>query len=315
MPWLARAGSEYVVHTFHMLGYYRSIANVPNCAVGYPLAEMIRKTSRAIERHYCVKQALETRRLAMKAANRDFPVKVLDSSWATRGCLNERSYKNLTSELVRIDVMTGANWFGIPPSLHWSRRYEYPYTIIKSIPAEPAKEFRVLDCGAQANPVQFFLSMRGFNVHSLDLDLVSLGKVAQLKSKNKLKTLYPTYGNVLDLPFPEAYFDRVLNISVLEHIIKLAGKDTNVVLKGFLNELLRILKPDGLAVLTFDVNIDQDDPDLRLYYNEYESLCGLLGILPTLPPDDRLCSSDTQEGRMMAQGLCTYAVTITHACN
>jgi ubiquinone/menaquinone biosynthesis C-methylase UbiE len=117
---------------------------------------------------------------------------------------------------------------------------------------------------------------------------------------------------VLKLPFPDSYFDRVTNISVLEHVIYLVKQDTNVILKGFVNEMLRVLKPKGLVVLTFDVNMDPKKSDLRLYFHEYESLCKTLGTLPTSPPASKLSSSDTKEGRMMGEDLCTYYAILTH---
>jgi len=263
---------------------------------------------------YKRKQAEKIYELAKRAANRNFSIKVLDSGWATQRCLTDEYYRTLTSELVEIDKMVGSTLTGgIPSSLHWSRRYEYPYAIMNSVPSRHAsEEFKILDCGAGIGPIQFYLAMKGYEVYSLDLDLSALEQVARFKLKKRLKTLYPAYGNVLDLPFPNNYFDRVLSISVLEHIVSYLERDTGVVLKGFVNELLRVLKPEGLVILTFDVNMDSQKSDHRLYYYEYELLCEILGISSTPPPQDRLYSSDTEEGRIMGKGLGTYCVTLTY---
>jgi len=202
---------------------------------------------------------------------------------------------------------------GIPVALHWSRQYEYPYAIMNSMPSEhPPKDFKILDCGASRGPLQFYLAMKGFEVHTLDLDLGALERVARFKLKKGLTTLYPNYGNIFSLPFPDNHFDRVLNISVLEHAVYHIERDIDVILKGFLNELLRVLKPNGLVVLTFDVNMNPKKSDRRLYFHEYESLCGILGILPTPPPPNRLSSSDTREGRTMGEDLYTYCAVLTH---
>jgi SAM-dependent methyltransferase len=266
-----------------------------------------------IDRYYKRKQTEKICELAERAANRNFSVRVLDSGWATQSRLTVEHYKILTRELVKIDKMTGAVFMGcIPPALLWSRRYEYPYAIINGIPSGyPSKDFKILDCGSGAGPCQFYLAMKGYKVFSVDLDLSALELVARFKSKNRVKTLYPTYGNILDLPFPSNYFDRVLCISVLEHIIYHLKQDTDVILRGFVNELLRILKPKGLVVLTFDVNMNPQKSDHRLYYHEYESLCEILGISSTRAPKDRLCSSDSEEGRMMGEDLCVYCATLT----
>lgn len=276
------------------------------------IAQVINKIP-SLRAHYERKQVEEIYELAKRAANRNFPIKVLDSRWATQRCLTDEYYIFLTSELVEISKIVGAFVGSIPQALHWSRQYEYPYAIMNSIPSgHPSRAFRILDCGAGVGPIQFYLAMKGYEVYSLDLNLRALERVALFESKKRLKTLHPTYGNILDLPFPNDYFDRVLNISVLEHIVYYVEQDTDVILKGFVNELLRVLKPKGLVVLTFDVNMDPQKSDLRLYLHEYESLCGILGISPTPPPRNRLYSSDTEEGRIMGEHLCTYCTTFTY---
>jgi len=215
--------------------------------------------------------------------------------------------------LVEASKMFGSFVHGIPQALHWSRRYEYPYAIMNCMSSKhPPKEFKILDCGAGISPVQFYLAMKEYEVYSLDLNLRVLERVARFKSKKRLKLLHPTYGNVLNLPFPNDYFDRVLCVSILEHIVYHLGQDTHVIFRGFVNELLRVLKPNGLVVLSFDVNMNPKKSDFRLYFHEYESLCAILGILPTSPPQNRLFSSDTEEGRKMGEDLCTFLTTFTY---
>ena len=267
-----------------------------------------------INRYYKRKQVEEIYNLARRAAKRSFPIAVVDSGWATQRCLADKNYRSLTLELLGIDKMSGALCAGgIYRSLHFGRRYEYPYALINSkLPVEPSKEFKILDCGAGVGPMQFYLAMRGYEVYSFDLNLKSLKRVADFKSKKRLKTLHPTYGNILDLPFPDDYFDRVLSISVLEHIVYQLEQDTNIILRGFLNELVRVLKPKGLVVLTFDVNMNPQKSHHRLYYKEYEQLCEILGIPSKPPPKNRLYSSDTEEGRMMGEDICVYCAILTH---
>ncbi len=263
-------------------------------------------------RYWKMKQAEKNYELATRAANRDFCFRVVDACWATIDCLADESYKTLTMELLEIDKLSSALYGDVPPCLHWSRRYEYPYAILNSVlPEHPSKDFKILNCGPGISPLQFYLAIQEYIVYSLDVNLITLERVARFKLEEKLKTLYPVYGNLLDLPFPDDYFDRVLSISVLEHIIEagLLKQNTNVILKGFVNELLRVLKPEGLVVFTFDVNMKAETP-FRLRYDEYESLCEILGIRAKPPPHDRLYSSDTGRGRMMGENLCVYCVTL-----
>ena len=229
--------------------------------------------------------------LSRKAARLDFSINVLNSRWATEDYLIDEYNASITRELVKIDKIFGSTMKdGIPPALHWSRRYEYPYAIINSNLCARSNNLKILDCGAGISPLQFYLANKGFQVYSLDLNLSDLEHVALFKLKKKLKSLHPTYGNILDLPFPNDYFDRIFSISVLEHLIHGINQKTNVIFEGFIKEMLRVLKPKGLVILTFDVNINPNESNLRLYPSEWQSICKILGIPSDLPPRNRLCS-------------------------
>lgn len=265
---------------------HMSIANAPS------LARRAQEFARnqvackipSLRASYENKRVYEVYRLARIASNRDFPAKALDSGWANHDDVIQNSYKKLTNELVEISKAVGSFVSNIPQPLHWSRLYEYPYAIINSsLPEHPSREFRIFDPGASNCPLQFYFAMKGYEVYSLDLDLWALKRVAKTKSERGLKSLHIAYGNILSLPFPDNYFDRVVNISVLEHIVYRIKQDTDIILRAFVNELLRVLKPNGLIVLTFDVNMSQTKSDLRLFFEEYESLCKIMGILPTRP--------------------------------
>lgn len=260
------------------------------------------------------KENRKTYKLAEKAAKLNFPIRVIDSGWATQKCLKDDKYQKLTKELFEFDKNIGYKLVGgVSSSLHWSRRYEYPYAIINSnIPEYPTKEFKILDCGAGTGPLQFYFAEKGCNYYSFDQDMFSLRRIAKFKAENNLKNLHPTYGNILDIPFSKSHFDRIFCISTLEHILEPLKKDTEVVLKAFINELLRVLKPEGLLILTFDVNIKPKNSAKRLYPKEFEKLCEILGIAATHPPQNRLYSSDTREGQIMGRDLGVYAATIKH---
>jgi len=108
-------------------------------------------------------------KLAKRATKLKFSIRVLNSGWATQPCLADDNYRILTRELSEIDKVVGSGLTsGIPPSLHWSRRYEYPYAIVNCmLPEQPAKEFKVLDCGAGVGPLQFYWAMRDTNITHL----------------------------------------------------------------------------------------------------------------------------------------------------
>jgi ubiquinone/menaquinone biosynthesis C-methylase UbiE len=258
----------------------------------------------------------KTFELAKKSANLNFSFKIIDSGWAIKNFFSHKNFKILTKELLEIDKNFGIKLVGgIPSSLHWSRRYEYPYTIINSnLPEKSQKKIRILDCGAGIGPLQFYFANKGYKYYSLDQNLWALSRVAQFKSDKKIKNLYAIYGNILDLPFPNNYFHRVFCISTLEHIVEPLTKNIEIILKGFANELLRVLKPEGLLILTFDVNMSPEKSTKRLTPNEYEKMCEILGIEIDTPTQNRLYSTETKEGKIMGTDLSVYCVTLK-LCN
>lgn len=173
------------------------------------------------------------------------------------------------------------------PQLWWSRPYEYAWasSFIK-------EDHVVLDaaCGI-CHPFKFYLSNLCKEVHACDLD-------KRLLSKSEILTdifnVFDREGinfplEYLDRPlrswqdishtsFSSFMFDRIVCISVLEHLKK------EQLLKTLL-EFKRILKKDGLIVLT----VDYPYLDLKLF-NRMLKKSGLLyaGRVNFVLPEDAL---------------------------
>lgn len=105
----------------------------------------------------------------------------------------------------------------------------------------------VLDLGCGAGRHTFESLKRGASVISADLDDAALkdvrGLVAAMRLEGEMTT--ETSGCVvadaLDLPFPDATFDRVIAAETLEHI----RPDTRAI-----GEIARVLKPGGVVAVT-----------------------------------------------------------------
>jgi 2-polyprenyl-3-methyl-5-hydroxy-6-metoxy-1,4-benzoquinol methylase len=107
--------------------------------------------------------------------------KVLEARWADRESLSRPEYEEITSELLRIDGETGRKLVGgVPPSLHWSRRFEYPWALLAS-EVEPG--MRVADIGLGLSPLQFYLARCGASVTSVDMDLGTVRRIRDLASR------------------------------------------------------------------------------------------------------------------------------------
>jgi len=130
--------------------------------------------------------------------------------------------------------------------LGWSRQWEYPYTLA-NIP-EDGGGLRILDAGSGYRFFTFMLAKRGFDLHACDLDASIGPRIRKTASKYDLSIDF-TRQDLSNMDYPDALFDYVACISVLEHT-----GDPQAVVK----ELQRILKPGGRLLVTFDVSLDGD---------------------------------------------------------
>jgi len=95
-----------------------------------------------------------------------------------------------------------------------------------------------------------------------NMDMVKLWEKA-IKSKKNLKL---EVADMQDLPYPTASFDKVVCISSIEHV-----PDD----RGSIFEMMRVLKPDGLLLLTTEYHpyrplmvVDED----KSFYRVYDSM-------------------------------------------
>ena len=107
----------------------------------------------------------------------------------------------------------------------------------------------VLDIGAGAGRHSFEVLRRGAHVAAVDLDDASLKDIAALVAglydagdvQRDVAGAMCAQGSALDLPFPDAAFDRAIASEVMEHI----PDDV-----GALRELARVVRPGGVVAVT-----------------------------------------------------------------
>lgn len=99
----------------------------------------------------------------------------------------------------------------------------------------------ILDFGAGDSLLPNYLRSRGFNVHILDL---------YRYEAQRGREIHFVRGDILYAPYSDNVFEQIIAVSVIEHI----EKD-----QWCLQELLRILRPGGLLLITVPLGKD--------YYN------------------------------------------------
>jgi SAM-dependent methyltransferase len=137
--------------------------------------------------------------------------------------------------------------FPIPPDAlgHFSRQWEYPYAWANLAPARG----RLLDAGSGLTFLPFLFAAAGFDVVCCDADGEGLGYADRFDEAARLTGLPVRFARCAleDLPFPDAFFDAVLCVSVLEHVPP--PRD------AVLASLARATAPGGPVVVTCDVDL------------------------------------------------------------
>lgn len=136
---------------------------------------------------------------------------------------------------------------------NWSRWWECTFVWLQLKPLLRGDPLTVLDVGPALTFFPFFLLSRGCRVIAIDIDEVmaplgmkALKELSVFSIDQKCQFSYFT-ADVTSLPLRTASIDVVTAISVIEHI-----NDQPRVL----NEIARVLGPDGSFISTIDVSLD-----------------------------------------------------------
>lgn len=136
------------------------------------------------------------------------------------------------------------------PAFYASRLWEYPYAVLS---AELAPGMAVADIGCGMTGFTPYLKeVAGCEVTGVDPDLfdegVKFGGHGVSQTFLKATGLRVLHGGMEALPLADESQDRVFCISVIEHV------PHDIARRG-MQEMARVLKPGGRAVVTMDVNM------------------------------------------------------------
>lgn len=141
-----------------------------------------------------------------------------------------------------------------------TRGWEYPW-VLEQLGIGAGR--KLLDCGCGVSPILGVLRRRGFNVTGLDLfvndeDYKRQNSGVPHSFRKKMgKDIEFLNGGMHDIPAEDNSFDVVTCISVMEHVVINTKNDPSYHLKC-LDEMKRVLKPDGLLICTYDTLLDAE---------------------------------------------------------
>lgn len=128
----------------------------------------------------------------------------------------------------------------------WSRLYEYPYCY-DTIKNNLQTGAHILDAGSGVTFFPFFLNSK-YKITCIDQD--DYEHIYNEINKRQKTTVNFIKTNLQNIPYPNDSFDAIYSISVLEHT-----ENYDAILKEF----YRLLKPNGLLIITFDISLDNNE--------------------------------------------------------
>lgn len=179
---------------------------------------------------------------------------------------------------------------------HWSREWEYPYAVINS---EARPGMRIVDLGCGGSPlIPYFARRAGCRCAGVDINLTSKEGHNLRGFARPPEELFPEVTWVLrsmaDTGLPGASWDRVLCISVLEHVSEDLARDT-------FREIRRLLAPGGRSIITTDV--DGQHRTLTIDFRRLIQLAAEAGLRLRGPADFSVPPSDDRPGTYDVVGM------------
>jgi SAM-dependent methyltransferase len=161
---------------------------------------------------------------------------------------------------------------GISSPLHWSRQIEYPWAVLES---ELDKSHRVLEISGSHSILKFALAKRCRHVVDTEYDKDYMSVVQETIDSQcaiwGMDNITQVWSDLRNLPYPDNWFDRVFCISVLEHVPEDHWKGVQ--------ELVRVLKPGGILMLSMDVVFEGIPGSCDNFYCDLKIACDLAGNL------------------------------------
>jgi 2-polyprenyl-3-methyl-5-hydroxy-6-metoxy-1,4-benzoquinol methylase len=125
----------------------------------------------------------------------------------------------------------------------WSKDWEYPFLYYNAILPSFRKGTRILDIGSSVSSFPWLLALLGARVHLLETDRRNERLWRTVKDDLELDVQWQ-FTNGERIPHESSTFDLVTSVSVIEH-----QEDRDLALL----EIARVLKPDGLLAMSFDL--------------------------------------------------------------
>lgn len=182
-----------------------------------------------------------------------------------------------------------------PSPLHWSRQVEWPWAV-READLRPFHE--CLDVGAGWSVMKYAVAKRCRFLECVDNDPPSVEKAWATTKKMGVRNVVHAQADAARLPNPDALFDRVFCVSVLEHV--------RIDHAACVRELVRVLKPGGVLVMTLDVADSPGETDFFIDGVGFAGILEVLGIAEVEVPRGPRCRAAMPDGTEVTCALVRY---------
>ena len=152
---------------------------------------------------------------------------------------NNKDYNNMWEDFAKARSKTYLGYKFQPTYRVGLTNYLRQFFIFKLI--NPHKDDIILDCGCAAGKQLFGLHESIKSGYGTDIAQNFIDAANKYKEEHKINNIFFKRSDIENMPFEDAYFDKIICAEVLEHVF-----DKDVAMK----ELLRILKSDGILLIT-----------------------------------------------------------------
>ncbi|MBC8107223.1 MAG: class I SAM-dependent methyltransferase [Anaerolineae bacterium] len=146
----------------------------------------------------------------------------------------------------------GRHW-GNDPFKLWSRRWEYPFVAQRVLdfaqrPENIGRNLKIMDAGSGVTFFPYYICSKNPSAQFVCVDYDPT-YTAMFDAINRAETARVRFlqASLQKLPLADGELDAIACISVLEHTDNYAQ---------IIDEFLRVLRPGGMFVLTFDLSLD-----------------------------------------------------------
>lgn len=171
--------------------------------------------------------------------------------------------------LQQIEKASLHNYFSSWPkdTLHWwSRIWEYPYVyyhIVNYLESRPGNKMTIADFGCGITFFPFLLSGHGHKLICIDADQKCIDSLKSYLEIFPNENVLPVQNKGTSIPLENESTDFVYSISVFEHIDNL---------EPVIRDIHRILKKDGVLIITFDVSHNTSFELQQSRYKEFTDM-------------------------------------------